>query len=176
MGNLDRKEEKKHLTHDTEFAACLIKRLCNYTHQGSALKGPVFLSRPVADCVWFKANISGVRKTSAQSPLKRSSLKTTQDIKRWVSHLNMIGCHHTRWVYSQHQGHHHLEHYTSAIKSASGQYLVIGPIPKKCLIYFDQQLIEPKAFTTYVIISPLILVVSIRKLPEEKQDGHMVVH
>lgn len=82
MGNLDRKEKKKHLTHDTEFAACLIKRLCNYTHQGSALKGPVFLSRPVADYVWFKANISGVRKTSAQSPLKRSSLKTTQDIKR----------------------------------------------------------------------------------------------
>lgn len=88
----------------------------------------------------------------------------------------MIGCHHTRWVHSQHQGHHHLEHYTSAIKSASGQYLVIGPIPKKCLIYFDQHLMEPKAFTTYVIFSPFILVALIWKIPEEKQDTHMVVH
>lgn len=65
----------------------------------------------------------------------------------------MIGCHLTRWVYSQHQGHHHLEHYTSAIKLASGQYLVIGPILKKCLIHFDHQLKESKAFTTNVKIS-----------------------
>lgn len=43
VGNLDRKEEK-HPTHDTECAACLIKWLCNYTHQGT-----VFLSQPIAD-------------------------------------------------------------------------------------------------------------------------------
>lgn len=88
----------------------------------------MFLSHPVAVCVWFKASISGVKKTFTEWALKISSLKTTQDIKRQVSHLNMIGCHLTCWVYSQHQRHHRLAHYTSAIKSASGQYLVIGPI------------------------------------------------
>lgn len=58
----------------------------------------------------------------------------------------MIGCHPTRCVYSQHQGHHHLERYTSAIKSASGHCLVIRSILRKHLIHSDYQLIESKAF------------------------------
>lgn len=98
----------------------------------------MFLSHPLADYVRFKAGISGVKKTSTQSALKRSSLKTTQDIKRQVSHLNMIGCHLTCWVYGKHQGHHHLEHYTSAIKSVSGQYPVIGPIQEVLDAFWPQ--------------------------------------
>lgn len=98
----------------------------------------------------------------------------------------MIGCRLSRWVYSQHQGHHHLKHYTSAIKSTSGQYLVIGPILKKCLKCFDHQLIEPKAFMyVYVKITAgmnfflffaLFYSYFFGTVPEEKQDHHMAAH
>lgn len=61
---------------------------------------------------------------------------TIDDVKRQVSHLNMIGCQLTCWVCSQHQRHHYLEHHTSAIKSASGQYRVIGLVLKEMLDTF----------------------------------------
>lgn len=121
--------KKKNTSHMTLNLLLVLLNDCVIIHiRGLHCKVLWFLSHPLADYVRFKAGISGVKKTSTQSALKRSSLKTTQDIKRQVSHLNMIGCHLTCWVYGKHQGHHHLEHYTSAIKSASGQYQVIGPI------------------------------------------------
>lgn len=92
----------------------------------------------------FKASIP------AQISIKRPFL--TKD-KRQVSHRNMIGCPLSCCVHGQHQAHRSLEHYTSAIKWASGQYQVIGPIQTECLIYSDHQSMEADVFTTYVEIT-----------------------
>lgn len=99
---------------------------CVITHVGSPRwRNPVFYQ--VASRIGGES-ISGVKQTLAEEALKISSLKTTRDIKREVSHLEMIGCPLTRCVYRQHQRSRHSEHDTAAIELAPGQYQVIGPI------------------------------------------------
>lgn len=104
----------------------------------------VFNPSPAA---WLKASIP------TQISIKRTFLTTAQDIKRQVCHPNVIGCPLSCCVHAQHQAHRRMEHYTSAIKWASGQYQVIGPIQTECLIYSDHQSMEADVFTTYVEIT-----------------------
>lgn len=98
---------------------------CVIAHVGSPRWRDLYFIRWRAG---LEASISGVEKTFAEEALKISSLKTTQDIKREVSHLDMIGCPLTCWVYRQHQRSRHSERSTAAIELAPGQYVVIGPI------------------------------------------------
>jgi len=78
-----------------------------------------------------------MRKIFTQSAWKGSSLTTTQCIKRQVSsHLNMIGCHLSHWVYN-----------TLHQPQANIQELVC--FLKKWLIHLGQNLKETKAIATY---------------------------